>query len=263
MMQKHYSRPLICCVILFSFFSCSKPTKPVEPAQVETAEMLYPHSERFKLTNQHGVRFYSGPETCKSCHGQDLLGGNADVSCLSCHLVYPHSPEFKTTAAHGGEFLANRNVCAQCHGRDYQGRNEPATWQGVREALPPSCKKCHNYPHEAKWAFPQNHGGAFVETLRARAAEQTVACLNCHGETASFRQRHQDHFVSCGTCHVALPHTEDFKEGDHGDIARTYDGKCTRCHTNLTRHMPTMGNCLSCHEADGTTPIVRWGRPGQ
>ncbi len=155
--------------------------------------------------------------------------------------VFPHTEEFKTTFLHGTEFFKDRKVCAQCHGIDFAGGS-----------IDKSCLNCHPYPHQAKWAFPSNHGHAFT-------GGQKEACLKCHGEKSPFKERHPQEFVSCGTCHVRLPHSQNFIEGGgHWRAAKTYEGKCTACHTDFKRNMPSVGEqgCASCH--DPFVLVIEW-----
>ena len=158
--------------------------------------------------------------------------------------VFPHTEEFKTTFLHGTEFLKDKKVCAQCHGIDFAGGS-----------INKSCLNCHPYPHQPRWAFPTNHGRVFT------SANQREACLKCHGEKSAFKERHSQEFVSCGTCHTPIPHSQDFMEGgeEHSTLAKTYEGKCTSCHTDLKRNMPSTGEdgCYMCH-SEGQIPIMQW-----
>jgi len=159
--------------------------------------------------------------------------------------VFPHSEEFKTTFLHGTEFFKDKKVCAQCHGIDFSGGS-----------IKKSCLNCHPYPHQERWAFPSNHGHAFT-------GGQREACLKCHGEKSAFKGRHPQEFVSCGTCHTSIPHSQNFTEissdEHHLKLAQTYEGKCTLCHTDFKRNMPNLGDdgCYTCHNSN-EIPIMKW-----
>ncbi|OGQ17254.1 MAG: hypothetical protein A3B70_06710 [Deltaproteobacteria bacterium RIFCSPHIGHO2_02_FULL_40_11] len=219
---------------------------------------IYPHSEKFRLTNEHGLTFYQEKEKCMVCHGKDLEGGRVEVACRKCHGgVFPHTESFKKED-HGGKYLENRSLCTLCHGFDYKGGNSKV-----------ACVGCHSYPHPKKWAFQDNHGGAYVNTLDPKVAEekQKSSCLHCHGEDSLFKQKFEEKypgtFVSCGTCHTPIPHSEDFTYGDHDVLARTYAGKCTLCHTGLKRLLPSLDNgCYDCHDED-KLPIMKWVKPDE
>ncbi|MBI3018631.1 MAG: hypothetical protein HYY61_01890, partial [Deltaproteobacteria bacterium] len=90
-------------------------------------------------------------------------------------------------------------------------------------------------------------------------------CLKCHGEKDSLKERHPKEFVSCETCHPLIPHSQDFMDGPgHVKLAITYEGKCTTCHTDLKRNMPSTGEygCVYCHDPE-EIPIMRWQKKPQ
>lgn len=79
-------------------------------------------------------------DTCKECHGPDLKGGIARISCFSCHK------DADGTVGHASGWLSQKDepvryhghyaknfavACTTCHGADLKG---PAV---------PSCYKCH------------------------------------------------------------------------------------------------------------------------
>lgn len=79
-------------------------------------------------------------ESCKECHGPDLKGGIAKISCFSCHKdadgTVGHasgwlSQKDEPIAYHGHYAKKYAVACTTCHGPDLKG---PAV---------PSCYKCH------------------------------------------------------------------------------------------------------------------------
>ena len=170
--------------------------------------------------------------------------------------IYPHSKEFRTTSLHGERFLNNQEGCGGCHGSDFKG--------GRAEV---SCQKCHPYPHSPRWALPQNHGAAYVASLppSGEDVENPSLCLNCHDEKNTLHEKRPDVFVSCGSCHLQIPHSYEFKIGKtHALYAKNYDGECMSCHTNLKKLLPHTNEkgCFSCHKAEvGKTPVIRWRAP--
>ena len=120
-------------------------------------------------------------ESCKECHGSDLLGGISNSSCLQCHLggvtaVHPltwnqpialnHSPYVD---ANGTAACAN----ASCHGSSLGGVANSG----------PSCSSCHiGGPlaiHPADWAgqISTKHGEYAITNT-------AISCRNmyCHGQ---------------------------------------------------------------------------------
>jgi hypothetical protein len=85
------------------------------------------HIERW-LTS-HGQTVRAGRDDCTACHGADLSGGNAGVSCSSqsfdgtaCHGSIGFHPQGWETA-HALEARVSTTTCsaALCHGADFRG----------------------------------------------------------------------------------------------------------------------------------------------
>lgn len=85
-----------------------------------------------------------GTLACKECHGEDLSGGIAKVSCTSCHLGGPlevHPATWEGSAIltqHGQYVVANgSNSCKNrvCHGETLRGFADH-----------PACNACHSFP---------------------------------------------------------------------------------------------------------------------
>ena len=89
--------------------------------------------------NFHGGKVLEmGYSSCKVCHGIELDGGKANVSCYQCHQTYPHPSswiEVDNDQNHG-EYVKNNaealTLCTNCHGEDLTGGKS-----GV------SCYNCH------------------------------------------------------------------------------------------------------------------------
>ncbi len=95
-----------------------------------------PVSDRF-----HGIFVNeNSTNSCSQCHGSDLSGGIAQVSCISCHNgptgLWGH-PEGWTTGKndplhfHGYYAKKYSLACTACHGADLKGAHGP------------SCYSCH------------------------------------------------------------------------------------------------------------------------
>jgi hypothetical protein len=245
-------------IVLSVSIGCSRPRGGLESASnvshlpnnsIATVPIIYPHSAEFRASRSHGAIFREYKESCKACHGNDLSGGSSKVSCHRCHEPYPHSEDFKSTYLHGSAYFENRNSCAGCHD------NSQDTSKIV------NCTNCHNYPHSRKWALPQNHGSAFVSLLGSGALESTEhpTCLSCHSDSAKLKERQPDHYLSCSSCHILIPHSEEFKGGDHKAEARAPQSNCMGCHTDLRRLLPGTDDtgCYMCHP-EAEVPAVRW-----
>ena len=179
---------------------------------------------------------------------------NQRIEDMAHSVSLSHTSEFRSSRAHGQEYFKNKALCARCHGFDFSGGQSNV-----------ACKTCHNYPHAVQWALPKNHGKTYLESLSkgVESEDNPSNCLNCHGDRAPLKEENPTHFVSCASCHIQIPHTHDFKGADematHGEVAETYAGKCTQCHTDLKRLLPNIKEgCLECHDG---VPTVKWEIP--
>jgi len=136
-----------------------------------------------------------GLALCKSCHGQDLAGSGAAVSCFSCHATAPHSPQpwrrtitNTTGRIHTDTNTQNAVACAGCHINNQRLRT-PVAVSGS-----PTCfdnSLCHGptghndatlFPVPAQpWNVPVNHG-AKAKGSTAIGASGFTYCRNCHGD---------------------------------------------------------------------------------
>jgi len=48
-----------------------------------------PHPAGWSDGDMHGAAAQANLDSCKACHGADLRGGTAGVSCFSCHSTIP------------------------------------------------------------------------------------------------------------------------------------------------------------------------------
>ncbi|HEY4716915.1 MAG TPA: hypothetical protein VII00_07395 [bacterium] len=127
---------------------------------------------------------------CIDCHGQDLTGGSAGISCYSCHSTYPHPAENlwltrSETQFHGNVVNAqgSPSICAQCHGTDYLGKNT-----GI------SCYSCHSlYPHDNDWAS-YTHGD-YVNS------NGDSSCISCHEDLRAGFSLNPVLYPNCQYCH--------------------------------------------------------------
>ncbi|MBN8538590.1 MAG: hypothetical protein J0M15_16195 [Deltaproteobacteria bacterium] len=256
-------RLIIVVLILLLESSCRKEEKSLpqnkspEVLKINSTS-LYPHNVEFSTTSLHGKVYQDNVKSCQNCHGSDLKGGSSKISCTSCHNSFPHSQDFKTTQLHGSAYLKDKSSCTQCHGSDHKGGSVQI-----------SCQNCHSYPHDNKWALPQNHGVKFAEingTLLTNTnplERENKACMKCHEnkpmEESSFKNRHPEHFVSCSSCHADMPHGRSFLSDDGTETIRhakylkehpEKKGSCYSCHLNPERKVPELKTCLKCHDEE-------------
>lgn len=126
----------------------------------------------------HGAeRLASQGEGCRACHGPELNGGTAGISCSECHLdAAPsgaHPADWEVTTkdhqAFAAKFSWTSCANAACHGDDLKGGDVgPSCFAafGCHEGGPPA-------PHPVPYSGPEDHG--------RDAKANLIYCRNCHG----------------------------------------------------------------------------------
>jgi len=198
------------------------------------------HPNGWSDPTQHGVTAEQDFDLCKTCHGQDFMGGSAAITCYQCHngpgLDHP-GPSW-VVQNHKTAATNDSVVCQKCHGADYLGG-------GSHKA----CKSCHMQDqtkvHMIAW-YPdvQTNHRAYAK------ANGTASCSNvsCHGAALtgvslsgpSCSTCHTWPFTSgsCGSCH-GLPPT--------GAAAPDRAGRHA-VHTALNSSV----DCNTCHSGAGS-----------
>ncbi len=110
------------------------------------------------FVSQHKLQALQDVSVCQSCHGADFAGGEAGVSCTSCHAIQGWS-DWQTN-------------CTFCHGTQTQG------WaQGTASLLavaPPRGVLGESLPSDAAVGAHQRHLGV------GTSFSLGVACTECH-----------------------------------------------------------------------------------
>jgi hypothetical protein len=157
------------------------------------------HPSEWSVTHKTSAK--ADLETCFECHGENLDGGIANVSCSKCHPAasdtfskHPFTWGDFAYARHKGFVATNgTSTCANaaCHGTALSG----VAGSG------PACDSCHlggnAAKHPAIWLQYSSHGNFAVANGSAKCS--TAAC---HGTDA------KGVFLSgpsCFTCHPADP----------------------------------------------------------
>lgn len=261
---------------------------------------IYPHTDEFKK-KEHGKLYLQQKASCVKCHGQEMTGGVPKVACKNCHAGFPHVANWGEPAVHGKFFRDlnndNRDQCLKCHtpppldGSALRGNPDILSCQGCHAPYPhdtefkrgghgklahgnvSSCVNCHNkvnedtsiapdrkvtcqrchgesVPHSKDWANPQVHGVFFA----GLTSKLKTNCLKCH----SPEEKSQ---MACQTCHAVYPHTEDFKDGGHKELAEKSLSLCLQCHTDFKRNVADSAGCFGCHDKSEYIPILFPGDP--
>ena len=206
----------------------------------------------------HRVAYRQKPDSCRGCHGTDLLGGITKIGCStnSCHSGnHPprdiiHPVPFKGTTdlnkAHGAMAKKDLIICQDCHGEAGGAGTDPR-FTVVYGSLPAGCETsgCHNtnMAHPKPW---QTH---------ASSGNQSNTCVLCHG--ANFGGSASINAPACSSCHAGLA---------AGLVPVA--GQCVSCHGNPPNGtvspnkagshaahlaLPGMsGKCSACHVGGGS-----------
>jgi len=190
----------------------------------------------------HYNMFVNNSENCKTCHGEDLDGGQSGVSCTSCHHKWENTKEI----SHGNEFTSNNEACLTCHGEDLNGC-----------LVDKSCFSCHHNEGSKNWK--NNHRGTATITLNTCNgchSESIDSCNDCHhsGWTGSHEEEYNASPNSCNDCHnngnpinsCSDCHHPEWT-GSHGDEYNASPNSCNDCHNNGN----PINSCSDCHHQGG------------
>ncbi len=205
------------------------------------------HPEDFFPT--HPAEYRASQGSCSTCHGADLLGGIANVSCFSmtrdgraCHPGGPGGHPAGWRSLHTALDPAQATTCAACH-------DNPAN------NLPPGCfnnSLCHGprSGHPADWITAHARSNPALATSCARCHDNPgndlpPGCFNnslCHGQKA--------------------PHPAGWL-AQHSGTPTSQAPTCAQCHDNPFNSLPPgcFNNSL-CHGEKSPHP-AGWGQSSQ
>ena len=218
--------------------------------------------------NFHAFSANANLSACTSCHGPDLLGGTAGVSCTSCHQA-----NWRTT-------------CTNCHGGvdNQTGAPPRATWgnsgdltrvgahtahlTGGGITQPIACQTCHLVPTDAlspahidgptatlTWSGMAVSGGTAPQWNRSNAS---CASTYCHGNySGTFNYSTWDYALD-----QPVPMTVSYAGARAAPVWTGAPMRCDSCHGNPPAgtgnwHASTHGGgseCELCHPDAATTP---------
>jgi hypothetical protein len=214
----------------------------------------------------HGTAATADLEGCKSCHGSDLLGGFAAVSCSKCHFG-PEGSKVPTGVSwtHGGVphndpiLVAEGNTCNLCHDslRQFPGQG------------PGACHDCHGAPTSHTldptiWLNPNS-----VDFHGTAANTDLDSCKLCHGADLLGGYT----LVSCDECHFGpsgskIPTGSTWTHPDGTTPATSHaalgaDGDtCNACHISLIP-VAGVGPAVTCHDCHDHAAVVNYVAPAQ
>ncbi|MBS1151001.1 MAG: cytochrome family protein, partial [Myxococcaceae bacterium] len=228
----------------------------------------------------HGVALRAlaySPDSCARCHGEDLNGGKAEVSCTTCHLKGP----FDCSACHGDEASA-------APPRSVQGLRSPQTIPvGAHQVhlkdgplhRAYGCAVCHlepkapgdegHYQNQGKLdPFPAEVILTATKGRTSRFDRGAASCENaaCHAPSVDSNATRQNPRwtalgrgdADCGTCHGLPPssHFDNRCEGCHAQVYRGGQIAAPELHANGKVEVGDgSGECTNCHgDATSSAP---------
>jgi len=204
----------------------------------------------------------AGPEACKGCH-EDYY--NSYASSIHAKKGIPGSP-------------AKQDACESCHGAgaDHAAKGGGKGVGGIfvfdkkvdAKAKSAKCLACHDdSKHLAFWDMGEHkkndvacddcHKVHSVVTQKLKMNENDL-CFSCHQDVRSRFNRQSHHpvkeeLVKCSSCHDV-----------HGGFGKkmikadSVNELCYECHADkrgpfMWEHPPVDENCLTCHDAHGSS----------
>ncbi len=165
----------------------------------------------------HGAKvLISGSESCQTCHGIDLKGGESKVACSDCHTAYPHNSSWSAPSdsrSHAA-YIRGQNWsfddCTTCHGADYKGGRTGSSCFDCHTGTngPEDCTTCHGSlnasagqtnpvslfapPEDLSGNLTTDAPGVGAHQVHLNGAKWTTtagfvqACKMCHTEVVNF-----------------------------------------------------------------------------
>lgn len=230
------------------------------------------HPSSFLST--HPAVAVSDVEQCKTCHGDDLAGGIAKISCFTAACHHGTIPTWADSSVHGASAKqapgsSGFAACRICHGTDFSTRLGTS---------PRNCFDCHgvNAPHPAApWRsstgpthtstspgnasvcaachFPGSPNNPAGHPATPAPAGTSPGCFNntlCHGAVGA---PHPTGGAWVATPPAAQPHGNDAKAAPAATTGFAY---CQGCHGTGTNFAGGWSgvSCYTCHGASAPHP---------
>ena len=245
-MSKRRAVSILILLIAAILPSCSTERKPATLPNVHPASWTNAESTDF-----HGkVAAHNGVEGCRACHGDQLEGGEVEISCAECHVA-----EGLCIKCHGG---VDNNSGAPPYGlrgetersaRAVGAHTPHMTATTLADAV--ECSACHVVPlfmlDSAHLDFGSGKLDSMAEinfshpvdldTARWDKTSATCSFIYCHGQFDGGNKTNAPVWnmagqASCGSCHEVQQNLE--KLGwKHDAHVRTFGLLCIDCHASV------------------------------
>ena len=230
--RSHAIRTIGLLLVAALAFGCSKERgAPFDPDASHPVDFFPTHPAEYRAAG----------DSCTQCHGEDLRGGIAKVSCFSasfdgraCHPGGPGGHPDGWLSLHTVTDPAQAPVCASCH-------DSPAN------TLPPNCFNT-SLCHGPKSGHPAGWRSSHTQVNPAQAA----TCAQCHDNPANTLS---PNCFNNSLCHgQKAPHPAGWLD-THSSTDPGQAPTCAQCHDNPANTLPA--NCFNnslCHGTKGNHP---------
>ncbi|MDT3700818.1 MAG: cytochrome c3 family protein [Thermincola sp.] len=229
---------------------------------------------------------------CFGCHEMNpeiatwKISSHSKIPCTACHSVNPEDYKTKIGTDKRPIKITNaipNSVCEQCHtqNRETTPSGDLIIPHQKHSAAGVTCVKCHAGVVHAKISERGITAEGNLSDYKAwndSTAKQVATsfftqpdmwtCINCHKSANVTRK--------CSACHSVIPelpsHNSSAWKSEHGKVARTNIGECTKCHVTPGRDMfitPSTGDkavdfaraqqfCYNCHNQRPESHTKTW-----
>ncbi|RME27008.1 MAG: CxxxxCH/CxxCH domain-containing protein [Deltaproteobacteria bacterium] len=240
-------------------------------------EVSSPHPDGWANGQVHGPEFEQGPAACQACHGEQLDGGEAGVSCEQCHpgfrtnCVFCHGGVDNQTGAPPESVAGELDTSVRGVGAHTAHLKESPAWHA-----PLQCSDCHDVPDDALSPGHIDPRPAELSFSRIAVADgaspsfdgQKCSSVYCHGATLDAGGSNTEPAwtggsgeAACGSCH-SLPPPEPHPQVTncglcHGMVYGNGGFVAPELHIDGIVEVSFTGACDGCHGAPPDTGAHR------
>ncbi|MBI5486748.1 MAG: CxxxxCH/CxxCH domain-containing protein [Deltaproteobacteria bacterium] len=237
-----------------------------------TVQSNGPHPDGWSDGDVHGAAAEADLDACKSCHGDDLRGGAAGVSCYSCH---GEGWTTDCTFCHGGvdnmtgappEGVAGQtsrdDLAVGAHTRHLSDTPTHLAW---------ACEECHVVPADA---FSPGHMdgdgraeltfGPFNPAATYDFSAGRCSSLYCHGNGRGNNGAISwagDPTLTCSSCHndETVSEAAFTMSGQHWSHVGDTGLRCNQCHSTVVNSSKTIIDRTLHIDGDVTVSLAAGG----
>ncbi len=212
---------------------------------------------------QHGYQAnLTGLAGCKSCHGTDLLGGTAGVSCTACHTTNGFANwDTNCTFCHGNRTSGRQSQPVDIQGRTVAtntsvGRHDTHMNSTMMTAI--TCAACHVARTGSVITDATHVDGNGMAEVTLRSFSYTSGTTTTT-VTGTYTRTSATAATCTVYCHTNFPTTSGGARIALSESwVATTAASCTTCHSTKSSRHSTHSSyaCSTCHGAGYTSTAV-------